>query len=126
MPLATATCSFGVRRLAWNCVPSRLVLARGVLTVLPSAPADRAIWLRGPAKGDGVVTHDDIAWVADYLGVQDSQWCPGTVDASKSANPRLMSWIAVLNHGAAAPHVGRSSAQARPASDPEARLTSLG
>jgi len=32
--------------------------------------------------------------------------------ASKSANPQLMSWMAVLNHGAAAPHVGRPSAQA--------------
>ena len=45
-----------------------------------SARADRAIRLCGPAVGDGVVTHSDIAWVAASLGVQDCRWCHGTVD----------------------------------------------
>jgi len=77
------------------------------------AHADRPIWLRGPGKGDGVVTHADIAWVADCLGVQDSRWCHGTVDGFSVCQPTADErWMAVLNHGAAVPHVGRPSARA--------------
>jgi len=51
------------------------------------AHADRPIWLRGPGKGDGVVAHADIAWVADCLEVQDSQWCHGTDDGFSVCQP---------------------------------------
>src|ERR1019366_495737 len=76
------------------------------------AHADRAIWLCGPAEGNGVVNHADIAWVADCLGVQDSRWCHGTVDGFSVCQPSADELDGRAQPRSAAPHVGRRSAQA--------------
>jgi len=102
-------------------------VARGVLAVLTSARMQigrsgcvaRArgteLWLMLTSPG----------WLTAWRS-RTANGATARTTASRSANPPLMSWMAVLSHGAAVPRVGRPSAQARPASGPEARVTSLG